>query len=51
MQDRNAAAVKLMEYCVQVQRRIIGANHPRGLKCYTLLASWQAERMDMGAKP
>lgn len=48
-QGRHTEAVRLINDCVQLQRRILGVGHPHFLSSCAALAEWQAKDVDIGA--
>jgi hypothetical protein len=43
---KETEAVRLMEECVQSQKRVLGLNHPNTLSSCRVLAIWKAEQDD-----
>jgi hypothetical protein len=46
---RHAEALKLMEGCVLLRTRILGANHPYTFSSLTTLLEWQTKILEIGA--
>jgi hypothetical protein len=44
---RGTEAVRLMEECMQLRKRILGLDHPDTLSSCTSLAAWKAEQEDV----
>lgn len=44
---QNAEAIKLMEKCVQLRTRVLGADHPHTLSSSATLIGWQTERLEI----
>ena len=47
--DREIEAIKLIEQCVQLRKRILGVDYPHALSSSAVLAEWEAEQADIGA--
>ena len=48
-QSRGPEAISLMEGCVQLRQRVLGANRPGFVSSSSALARWEVEQADMVA--
>jgi hypothetical protein len=44
---KETEAIRLMEECVQLQKRVLGLNHPHSISSCTALDTWKAEQEDV----
>ena len=44
---RETEAIRLMEECIQLRKRVLGLNHPHSISSCIALDTWKAEQEDV----